>query len=255
MGRQYEVRVRTHIRDVNVTIDSRTSGSHLLDKVTGDLSITDKQYFKIQYRDRKGVNKDIVFRKRVLSHKLSKHQTPIEMSLTIAAFPQQPSNMKDFTAKFLVYREVEVLLKTGGLSCSSHVTESLTNLAVNEKIDEYLRVVESLEDYGNFHFELTRGDGLPCRLSINVTGITRTTGQEQHPISFTEIARIKSRKNTLKMKFSNRQEQQLIFYARNRSVCKDIIQTFSYNKSVFSKTHREDRSREYVIRNEAWDLT
>ncbi|XP_068213487.1 moesin-like [Palaemon carinicauda] len=235
MSREFEVMVKTPLREVSLTIDGHTTGRELFDDVMAALSITENLFFILQYKDKKGNYRDLLSHKKVLSIRKKTRESPMKFFLNVSVYPEDPSSIQDFTAKFLIYREIEVLLRTGDLPCPNDVTETLEDLSRKENIDEYLREIAALEDYGYFHFNVERADGMPCRLSLNRKGIMISTGYSRKEIRFLSIKKVKKSRKAVTVRFQDRGAQPLIFYTRRKEDPKDILRIFERHKEFLSR--------------------
>ncbi|XP_066951416.1 moesin-like [Macrobrachium rosenbergii] len=238
MTREYEVIVKTPLRDVSLTIESHTTGKELFDNVMTSLSIVETQYFILQYKNKKGNYRDLLLKKKVLSIKNKTRESPLRFFLNVSVFPADPFSIQDFTAKFLIYRETEVLMRTGDLVCPKHVAKTLDELSRNESIDEYLRVVASLDEYGYSHFNVERADGMPCRLSLNGKGILVATGHSKKEISYLSILKIQKSRKAVTVKFRERNAQALIFYTRRKEDPKDILRIYRRHVDFSSRNNK-----------------
>ncbi|XP_064082276.1 ezrin-like [Macrobrachium nipponense] len=99
MSREYEVMVKTPLRDVSTTIDSHTTGQELFDNVMASLSIVETEYFILQYKNKKGNYRDLLLKKKVLSIKKKTRESPVRFFLNVSVFPADPVSVQDFTAK------------------------------------------------------------------------------------------------------------------------------------------------------------
>ncbi|KAK7081847.1 hypothetical protein SK128_015566 [Halocaridina rubra] len=104
------------------------------------------------------------------------------------------------------------------------------------RIDEYLQLAETLEDFGSFHFQVTRRDGLPCRLSVNIDGVTLSFGNEKSSIPFSDISKVTYNTKAVKIRFTQTGQQPLVFYTPNSKCSDEILKVImnNYAASVLS---------------------
>ncbi|KAG0711510.1 Moesin [Chionoecetes opilio] len=187
-----KIRVITGMQDVTIAIDNKILGSRFLRQVASEVGVTDTGWLGLQYSDLKGRWWWIKDHKKVLGQKVRPTVDPIIMFLKVRLYPPRPSQITDTTMQRLVYLQIQAALQVGELICPAPRDSTLAALARQDSVLQYLETAEDLEEYGMWHFLVTRqNDATPVRLSFNTTGFIVTVSNRKCEFPFSELKGIK----------------------------------------------------------------
>lgn len=226
-----KIRVITGMQDVNIAIDKKISGSQFLLQVTSELGVEDTQWLGLQYSDLSGRWWWLQGDKKVLSQRVGLIADPLVMFLKVRLYPPRPSRLMDTTMQRLVYLQIKAVLEIGELICPAPRDATLAALSRQESVLEYLETAEDLEEYGMWHFLVTRPhDPTPVRLSVNTVGFTVTVNNRKHEFPFSELKGIVMKKQQLVLRHKAKALSDSVF------LCNDTAQiTELYELSVLHR--------------------
>nr|XP_045626375.1 moesin-like isoform X1 [Procambarus clarkii] len=254
MASRRAVRVFTGTRDVDVVLDTKAIASDFLLQVTEELGLKETCWFGLQYKDKKGRWFWLQLDKQVLSQKVDDKQDPLVMFLKVIIFPREPSFLLDALAQqSLIVQQVQMSIELEELLCSSACSKQLKNLAEAERVEQYLKVVEKLEEYGSWHFLMTRPhDPTPVRVSFNLLGITVTADNRQHNFPFTEIQEVSSSGKKLLIKYVSRGMPTTVFLGPCQEYTEDLLFLLLAHQRHFLTNNNQGKStrrRSFMIYN------
>ncbi|XP_063886230.1 moesin-like isoform X2 [Scylla paramamosain] len=221
----FQIRVITGMQDVTIAIDNKILGSEFLLQVASELGIDDTQWLGLQYSDLHGRWWWLQDHKKVLAQKVRPIADPLIMFLKVRLYPPKPSALNDTTMQRLVFLQVQSALEVGELMCPSPRKGTLASLARQDSVLLYLETAEDLEEYGTWHFIVTRPhDPIPVRLSINLTGFSFTLNNRKYEFPFSEIESVKIKKRKLVLRHTSKAFLDSVFECPDHAHAKELYQ-------------------------------
>ncbi|XP_045111466.1 moesin-like isoform X4 [Portunus trituberculatus] len=203
MVKTRKIRVITGLQDVTIAIDNKIMGSEFLLQVASELGITDTQWLGLQYSDLHG-----------RWWWLQDHK------------------------KRLVFLQVQSALEVGELTCPLPRNSTLASLARQDSVLLYLETAEDLEEYGMWHFIVTRPhDPIPARLSINSTGFSFILHNRKYEFPFSDIKNVKIKKKRVVLSHTSKAIPDSVFECSDHAHAKELYQ--------FAVLHRKF----YLVKN------
>ncbi|KAK4305464.1 hypothetical protein Pmani_022647 [Petrolisthes manimaculis] len=145
------------------------------------------------------------------------------MFLKVRIFPQRPSCLPDSAVQNLVYLQVKEAISSEELICPASLTTKLEVLARQERMEEYLQEAEELDEYGKWHFVMTRPqDATPVRVSVATSGISVTADNRIHEFPFNEIREILPSGKKLTVKQVSKSLPPAVFLGPDSKFVKDV---------------------------------
>lgn len=238
MTKTRKIRVITGMQDVNVAIDNKILGSEFLLQVASELGIDETQWLGLQYSDLHGRWWWLQDHKKVLAQKVRPIADPLIMFLKVRLYPPKPSGLNDTTVQRLVFLQIQSALEVGELICSSPRNDTLASLARQDSVLLYLETAEDLEEYGMWHFIVTRPhDPIPARLSINLKGFSFTLNDRKYEFPFSEIKSVKVKKRKVVLRHASKAIPDSVFQCPDSAHAKELYQ--------LARLHREF----YLVKN------
>ncbi|XP_045111463.1 moesin-like isoform X2 [Portunus trituberculatus] len=213
-------------------------GSEFLLQVASELGITDTQWLGLQYSDLHGRWWWLQDHKKVLAQKVRPIADPLVMFLKVRLYPPKPSTVKDTTVQRLVFLQVQSALEVGELTCPLPRNSTLASLARQDSVLLYLETAEDLEEYGMWHFIVTRPhDPIPARLSINSTGFSFILHNRKYEFPFSDIKNVKIKKKRVVLSHTSKAIPDSVFECSDHAHAKELYQ--------FAVLHRKF----YLVKN------
>ncbi|XP_063606160.1 moesin-like [Penaeus indicus] len=236
--------VTTGIQDVDLVIEAKTKGWQMLLDIA--LAVGMQQtfhtlWFGVQYVNKKGQRKWIKDNRYVLDHRLDTRKKPLQFSLRVKVFPKNFSVIDDDIAQVLIYKQLREHIEQEELNCLPDKAQDLAKLAEEDKIQEYMKTAQGLEQYGKKYFKLTSETGARVDITLSHSGITVNCRNESFTIPFNKLQDVKAaNKRTVCITQTGRASKPLKYKSETPRYCKEVVEAAISYLEVFRETGNGD---------------
>ncbi|XP_037787151.1 radixin-like isoform X2 [Penaeus monodon] len=233
----------TGIKDVDLVIEAKTKGWQMLLDIA--LAVGMQQtfhtlWFGIQYVNKKGHRKWIKDNRYVLDHRLDTRKKPLQFTLRVKVFPKNFSVIDDDIAQVLIYKQLREHIEQEELNCLPDKFQDLAKLAEEDKIQEYMKTVQGLEQYGKKYFKLISENGARVDITLSHSGIAASCRNESFTIPIKEIQDVKANKRTVCITKEGRASKPLKYKSETPRYCKEAVEAVMSYLEVFRQTGNGD---------------